>query len=147
MIRKNIKAAIVAFVVGIFFSISAAAFATTVNSSWKYFGPVLGYNYQNMASAYSDGSGVSASTILETYNGITSVPVGYLGVSANLYDNYGNLVKAIGWQFNNISTYYWSASTAKYYGSGTFYSQAATEVYNGNGYNVYYTYQSPYIQN
>ena len=145
MIRRNFKAAVIAFLLGILFSASAtAAFAATATSPWYYYGPYLGYSYQNQAEVDS-GSGVWATTYVQTQDSST-VPTGYVAAWAGLYDSSGQVVESSGnWIYNSEPVGGMSVLSPSYYSSGAYTSKGYTAAYNGNGYNSFTTYTSPAI--
>jgi hypothetical protein len=69
-----------------------------------------------------------------------------MGASARLYSSTGLCATApIG--YNDVATNTFSSLLVGHNGCGTgnYYSQGYTEVYNGNGYSGYYTNQSPKV--
>lgn len=126
------------------FSLSAwmqQAIAGQALSPWGYYGPVSGYNYQNRAEIDTNNTSAWGYTEVETQKG-ANVPTGYMGTLARLYKG-GSLCSQAGYSYNDIRTSYWENEDLNDCGSGNYYSYGATRAYNGNGYNSYYTFQSP----
>lgn len=145
MVRKNLKTAVLAFIVGILFATSTATvFAATATSSWGYYGPYLGYSYKNQAMV-SDNVRLYASTTAAN-QATGNVPTGYMGAKAMLYNSSNQLIDFTSWYYNNGPANSLSVPTlGSGFSSGTYYSKGMTAAYNGNGYNQYYTFQSPNI--
>lgn len=80
VVRRNLRVAACAFIVGILFALSATVvFAATATSPWGYYGPFLDYYYKNQASVTSDyPPGVYAIT-KAAQDGTSNVPTGIYG--------------------------------------------------------------------
>ena len=69
-----------------------------------------------------------------------------MGAYARLYRNDGSLVWDSGTYYNSGPAFSYSVPASYFYDLGwTFYSKGLTYAYNGNGYNTYSTFQSPYL--
>ena len=144
MIRRHRKVAFIAFMVGILLGISVmVAFAAKATSTWVYYGPILGYSYQNQATVSNDHE-LWFSTYVRTQNS-SSVPTGYMGALTRLYKS-DVLVASEGWAYNSGPCSGYTLVGSGYgHGSGIYYSKGKTRAYNGNGYNTFDTNQSPNI--
>lgn len=144
--RQPAKFVIYALVLGVFFGGAGTALAGTASSPYYYYGPVLGYNYDNQATVVAETSplvGAWAATWVGQ-DGYLSVPPGYMGAKARLYDSSGILREASNWVYNNSSANAFDVLTPTDSTPGTYYSYGISAAYNGNGYYTYYTYVSPY---
>lgn len=123
MVRRNLKVAACAFIVGILFALSATVvFAATATSPWGYYGPFLDYYYKNQASVTSDyPPGVYAIT-KAAQDGTSNVPTGYMGVKARLYKS-DALVASTDWRYNSVPANEIQTGTQNITGSGTYYSK------------------------
>ncbi|MEW5952828.1 MAG: hypothetical protein AB1815_03590 [Bacillota bacterium] len=148
MVKRNLKVVFCTFMVGILLGISTAAYAASLSSSWKYYGPVNGYKYKNQAvvSTHS-GIGVSAHTQVSS-DGSGNIPIGYMGAKAMLYKENGDLWVSTSWEYNDIILYGFAKSTSvQSASSGSYYySKGKTKAYHGDGYNEYWTFSSPNIK-
>lgn len=145
MFKKYYKVGILSIMVGILIGTSASiVMAATVSSSWGYYGPILDYQYRNMASITNDPDVSRASTTVEVYP-TGSAPIGYMGYQARLYKSNGDLVISSNWGYNPYEVP--AVETSVYFpkdsSSGYYYSKGLTSAYNGDGYTVYNTFQSP----
>ena len=141
--RGALKVALYALLIGAFFGGAGTALAGFASSPSYYYGPVYGYSYYNLAVVETGTSGAEAGTAVSDQSSSVNVPTGYMGAFARLYNGNNVLVESSGWYYNNqplngIS--YWTSYDTTH---GTYYSYGITAAYNGNGYNDYYTYQSP----
>lgn len=116
-------------------------------STTTAYGPYDGYNYENSAAVALTNGSFAPWTYVKTQNG-ASVPAGYMGANARLYNaNTNALVYKTGMDYldsssNNFSTVYFGGQL-----SGSYYSYGVTAAYNGNGYTDYYTFKSPSLTN
>ncbi len=140
--KSNFKFRVSILLVGIILGVSTMVFAGSTISEWGYYGPYSGYSYKNRALLDVDGNGQNAMTSVY-YTGSGTVPSGYMGAQARLFKN-GSLYKYSTMQYNSSADYGFVASTGYASGgSGTYYSYGITAAFNGNGYNNFYTFQSP----
>lgn len=148
MVRKNLKAAVLAFIVAVLFTASATAVyaSATVDGQMGYYGPYLGYSYENQASVYASdpGYGVFAGTHVANQVNV-NIPTGYMGAKARLYDSNGILDTSSSWYYNSAPQVGMLVLSPYYYSSGIYYSYGLTAAYNGSGYSTYYTFQSPNV--
>jgi hypothetical protein len=142
MIKKYLKVALCAFVVGIALAGAAAAFAGLAHGNPIYYGPIDGYSYYNEALVYTGGGCAYAET-LESNQGSGNVPTGGMGCLARLYNSSGALVTNTPWEYNSQPMLSFAVFTNDIYTSGTYYSYGIASAYNGNGNTPYYTYVSP----
>lgn len=142
MVRKNAKILATTFFMGIVLGFGTIAYAGTAVGSWKYFGPVFGYSYKNQAYVETRTNAAEAGTTIAS-DGSGSIPTGYMGAQARLYYN-GDLYASSSTSYTSSSNTQFEVSIVK--GNpptGTYHSTGVTQVYNGNGYDTYYTNQSP----
>jgi hypothetical protein len=102
---------------------------------------LYGYTYEYCSlTSIRFGNTMEASTLLKCNK---NAPTGYMGSQARLYTERGVLVSASDWVYNTspLAGYYvdTDGTTIK----GNYYSYGRVKLYNGNGYNDYYAYQSP----
>lgn len=139
---KKFRIIFLAFLMGIFLSFSTVAMASSTTSPNYYFGPYIGYSYFNYSSLdNTNGAAAGASTCTQS----GTVPAGYMGISAYLYDDATGVCKSnTAWFYNSSSSSGIGAWTPYYTVSGHYYySKGLSQVYNGNGYTSQWTYQSP----
>lgn len=143
MFKKHYKFGFLIIAVGIFIGLfTSIVFAATVSSSWGYYGPFLGYQYRNMSTISNDFYN-EYSTQVEVYP-YDHAPVGYIGLKAQLYTSAGVLVGSSDWFYNTSElSYIGLKKSAIGLTSGYYYSKGLSSAYNGNGYSVYSTFQSP----
>lgn len=141
--RNSIRKVVTIFLLGLVLGASTIAFAATVHSPWGYYGPYLGYNYKNQAGCDVFTGSAFADTAVEQNPNGSGVPAGYMGAQAYLYFN-DVVVKNTTMRYTNSDGYIrLYVNTSTYYGNGTYYSKGKSAAYNGNGYNYFYTFQSP----
>ncbi len=119
---------------------TSSLFAEVVSSN-KY-ATVNGRDYKFYATAGNTSGSPWARTNLVCESG--SVPEGYMGVLAGLYNSNGTLIKQSSWYYN-ANVQFGIGVYAHGSGSGHFYSYGKVAIYNGNGYNTYYTSKSPNV--
>ena len=121
---------------------SKSAFATPTYSNSQY-ATVNGYSYEYYSHAEVFGTTVDAGGAASCTH--TNVPIGYIGIYSLLIGPDYTPVAATDWTYNDIvcaglKTY---ASSS---GVGTYCGRGFVRFYNGGGYNIYRTYDSPYVQ-
>lgn len=156
MINKKLKVSI-SLIVGILLLgvFATVAFASgTAYSNWYNYGPLNGYSYKNQSIVKSinhtptdPGTLEAGATVSNRQN--VSVPTGYMGAQAWLYDNNtGALVSSGGWLYNGAPTpsftqwtsnCNWATSGHNYYGSGW------TKAWSGSSYWIYQTNNTPIV--
>jgi hypothetical protein len=124
--------------------LSSFAFAATAESNWGYISADI-FKYKTQATIYNSGSSnwFNAGVTILVTNAAT-VPAGYMGVKARIYNDSGVLQASSDYYYNDkacagIGTF---ADKSK---DGTFYSKGLTKIFNGNGYDEYNTFQSPFL--
>lgn len=146
MLKKNFRLIVSTFVAGALIgSLMGTVFAASATSSSKSIGPVYGYSYTNYATISDDYAVISASTNISKV-GAGTVPTAYMGTLARAYKDGAICVQT-------SMTYNSSAVSGKGSivlgnpdcGAGIYHSQGRTEVYNGSGYDTYYTFLTPNI--
>lgn len=142
MVNRNVKLYFSTFILGLILCIGTLAYSASAVSPRGYYGPILGYSYQNSANVSND-TRVYASTKVDAGE---AVPTGYMGAQARLFRNDALYVTTT-MTYNNTSAWSMSVPTGdgKSFPSGTYYSKGITAAYNGDGYSNYYTFQSPSI--
>lgn len=139
------KTVLLALMIGSMLGASAnIALAGTVSSPYYYYGPVLGYYYENQSQVMSYGNIQGVTYVALQNDG--QIPAGYVGAQANLFNSSDALCEASAWNYDDsagdvgysVLTPYGGAC-----GSGNYYSLGESASYNGNGYTDAGTYQSP----
>ncbi|NOU88665.1 hypothetical protein GC102_23360 [Paenibacillus sp. LMG 31460] len=146
MFRKDLKYMVSSLLAGVLLgSFAVMAFASTASSGWGTYGPINGYSYQNKATVSND-TRLYAATSVQTQDS-SNAPTGYMGAVARLYKS-DVLCQSTSYSYNSSSAAGMGTSTTTTgCGSGTYYSYGLSAAYNGNGYNEWYTFQSPNITN
>ena len=99
------------------------------------------YTYYSQALAFTDG--ISFGTQVEV---ASSTPAGYIGMKARLYNAAGTLVRSCDWHYTQSPTPVIAGLLTGYdCTSGYYYSKGQVKFYNGNGYNTYTCYATPYL--
>ena len=146
MLKKYFRFLFSTFVVGALLgSVMSVAFAATATSSPKSYGPILGYSYVSSATISNDTNLYGLARVERSTT--ATVPTGYMGVKARVYKSTGICLES-GTSYNSSATNGQGVTTtigAPDCGSGTYYGKGQTEAYNGNGYDVYNTNQTPNI--
>lgn len=106
---------------------------------------LFGYEYYHYSICTTDGTNVEAKTLIGTSNG-TLIPSGYMGVMPGMWNNSGTLLLTGTWKYSPTSMGLFENHIDSYMASGYYYSRGALHIYNGNGYNLYYTSPTPYVQ-
>lgn len=144
--RKSIlaiaKIAVPVFAAGIVLGSAGTSMASSTCSPYGYYGLIDGNQYYNQACIATVSSGANATTWVGG-NQSSTVPTGYMGGYARLYNASGSLKEYAGWVFNNSPVYAMAVTTPTDGVHQSYYSYGITAAYNGNGYNYIYTYQSP----
>lgn len=141
MMRKNIRTATFAIVLGLCLGASGAALAGTAYGSYGYYGPQAGYSYQNF-NQISTGSGDPQSWIwIQTQSG-SSVPSGYMGGVPRLYKG-GSLCATGSATYNSGPTSSMGVPVFQSCGSGAYYADGSSYAWTGTSYNTYTSYSSP----
>lgn len=118
-----------------------AAYAGTAWSIVGYFGPQLGYSYNNQNSVTAN-PGV-AWTLHVVNSSSSSTPTGYMGVEAILYK--GGLVCTSNGPIYNSSPagYAQTVTSGNGCGNGTYSGQGYSYAWNGSSYNTYSSFSTP----
>ena len=138
--RRQAKLGIAAFVIGIVTGAGVAE-AGHAYGPYGYYGPFAGYSYRNQAGIHTTSSDVWASTWVEN-QAPANVPTGYMAAMARSYKS-GVLCKVADYKYNSQPLSGMSQLVFGSCGRGAYSSQGITKAYNGNGYNAYWTFQSP----
>lgn len=127
--------------------LAVAASAGSVSGSWAAYGPQAGYSYYNYNGVTTNGTSGPVSAIATAQNQSGSnAPAGYMGVYARLFRDDGSLVWDAGNHYNSGPAVSITIPASYFYNlNWTYYSKGLTYAYNGNGYNTYSTFQSPFI--
>src|SRR5690554_1640701 len=144
MNEKNIRFIVSTFIVGILIgTLSTVVIAATATSNYGYYGPINGYSYKNQAKVGNDSGLYGRTTVMNDSAG--TVPTGYMGTQARLYKS-DALCEADIMYYNTSETSGGiTVLTDTDCGEGTYYSKGVTAAYNGNGYDLYNTFQTPNI--
>lgn len=120
-------------------TVSSFAYANT-SSGYKTT-TLYGYTYEySSQTGIRSGNTMEASTLLKCNK---NAPTGYMGSQARLYTEGGVLVSASDWVYNTSPVAGYYVYTNRVTTKGKYYSYGRVKLYNGNGYNDYYAYQSP----
>lgn len=142
MVRKNLKGATYAFIIGLLVSVSAIAFAGEVASAWKY---ISGYQYayRDQAKTIYDANGIYAYSWVDAQG--STVPAGYWGLKSFLYDTSNTCVAVSGTNYSWYDATYFSQATAHWTNHGTYWSNGLVYIWNQSkqGYDNYSTYNTP----
>lgn len=106
---------------------------------------VYGINYTYYASIHNNTSDTWARGHV-TFPYGSGVQAGYVAINTKLYNNSASVVNSTGVQYlpdASAGTTGYVVDGAKYSTKGTYFAKADVHLYNGNGYNLYTTYQSP----
>jgi hypothetical protein len=152
MFRASTTAMIVGLVCGAGLGIASVALAANATySAYGYTATIDGYQYGTRSIMYTDEPGSpsdwAATTVFPTVNdspaGSGEVPAGYMGADARKFIN-GSVCEQTGYYYNSVK-----ASNQKVFaqttpcGAGTYYSYGLIAVWNGSGYDYYYSEKSP----
>lgn len=140
--HKIAQLAIPAFIMGIVLGSAGVALATTASGPYGYYGPIYGYQYYNEAGVSTISTGANATTWVGSYQDST-IPIGYMGGFARLYNSNGVLEKYSSWTYNASAVYAMAVTSPTDGVHQSYYSYGVTAAYNGNGYDYYYTFKSP----
>jgi len=137
MKSKSIFTIIVVF--ALLLSSSIIAYAGSGSSDGMSY-TVYGNDYSNWASVYTTTTTAMARTCAMCYTaGNATVPAGYIGAQARLYNSSGTLIKDTGMSWNKNAAYGYSSETPYMsVSSGYYYSSGYTQAYNGNSYSGNY---------
>ncbi len=142
MLKERVKFLVSIFTGGVIIgALTTVVMAATAESNFRTYGPINGYFYENQAIVSNDSS-LSAST--RVGNDSTAIPTGYMGARAELYKG-GTLCSGNSWIYNAATQYWLTSTVVSSCGSGAYYSKGWSAAYNGNGYDQFYTNQSPNI--
>lgn len=147
ILKRGTKLSIVVVIIClIVMKSSLNAFAGSTFSNWKT-SVVNGYSYDYMSIVFDRGylSGhtlEAAADVQTTYSG--NAPTGYMGAQARLFNEDDELICASSMIYNSSPVGNVLAYSDTISESGYFYAQSKVRLYNGNGYNTYYAYKTPY---
>lgn len=156
-VKNNVKSSIKAFICGTLMGALSMGSVAAVNAQSTATGNTRNYTLNGYSySAYnmivtgsnSDGKYATASTIL-SHNG-TGLPTGYMGSRPRLYEaSTGIVIKYGSWKYNSNGTLSMlnPVTVSGYVNPPTVYSQGEVELWNGDGYDTYYTYRTPNSSN
>ncbi|TGE34997.1 hypothetical protein E4K67_27590 [Desulfosporosinus fructosivorans] len=140
---KNSRIIFLAFVMGIFLSLSAMAMAESVASDTTNLGTVGGYSYGANGLIFND-SGARGYSVITRSGG--TVPTGYMGISIYVYNSAGACVTYSPWSYNTSSIQSIGSFTSWYTGSHDYYrSKGSCKMYNGSNYTEKPSNYTPYL--
>lgn len=144
----NRKTIVSTFLAGTILGASAtAAFAGTAVGISRTDGPYNGYTYSSESSVSSYSGKVRATTSMSNV-AETTVPTGYMGISAILYSDSNKTIQLKNFVYNPSPAVGVGYSTDEFTISGAFYSQGYCKAYGSDGnYSVWETYASPKVNN
>lgn len=142
--KNNIKGSVKAFICGALIANLSVGAMISANAKSSAQGATLyyseyGYNYNatNIISTGSDSKGkyAIASTNVSGSGG-QSIPPGYMGVMARIYDRNGRYIDSSNIKYNSagVSSMSVSVTTRDITSSQAFYSEGIVEAYYGDGY-------------
>lgn len=105
---------------------------------------VFGYTYVFRSLIHNETSGSLGYQTTVWVTSANSVPVGYMGVKARLYNSSGALKAYTDWDYNIVQTNSFLQSGTYSTTSGFYYSCGHVKLYNGNGYTEFDSYATPY---
>lgn len=144
MIKFKITKLLTTALIAIFVTVSCfnvSAFAAVAYSPEKNV-TVYGTSYTYYSGVETDSTKTYGKGMVKTAN---SVPTGYIGINARLYNDSGTLVSDSGIIYNEIALIQMSRSTMTTT-TGTYYAQSQMHFYNGNGYSKYTSNATPRVQ-
>lgn len=135
-------AAIAGMVIVMMFSLVSPAAADV--SPWNYYGPILGYNYQNRSNIHLDGSQMYFEARVSDSDAVL-VPINYMGAQISLYKlSGGALCSSTTMTYNSYQNYDWVRFADAQCGHGIYYyARGSTAAYDGSPYANYYTAATP----
>ncbi|PWW01197.1 hypothetical protein DFQ01_11087 [Paenibacillus cellulosilyticus] len=142
--KNQLKLLTGTFVVGVLLGMGTIAMAGTATSNTGYYGPINGYSYSNFAKVSTDTYLYGQTRVDNQASG--SIPSGYMGAKARLYKS-DVLCYETDLYYSNSASSGIGVSTQSYStgcGSGTYSSKGISAAYNGNGYDLYNTFVTPY---
>lgn len=140
----NLREALVTVIVSLL-AFPLFAFASTATGNAKY-ATVNGYSYKYYATVATSGGNAIGRGWVQTTNG-ASAPTGYIGIRAYVCKVGTGAVASYGYVYNSSATAGMGIAASTSYESGkTYYANADIHLYNGNSYNYYITYNTPYVQ-
>lgn len=142
MVRKNLKGATYAFIIGLLVSVSAIAFAGEVASPWKNINGYQ-YPYRDQAKCVYDANGVYAYTWVDAQG--ATVPAGYMGAQSFLYNTSGACILVSSIQYTSYNATYIAVSTSHWANYGTYWSNGLAYIWNTSSedYVPFSTYNTP----
>lgn len=123
---------------------SMNAFAASASSTKKSV-TINGVSYSYWSTVETNSLQTTGFGVISTVSG-NNVPTGYMGVESNLYNSAGTSVDGGAFYYNSIPAAGIKDGSAITNKSGTYYSKARMQFYNGNGYSTYTSYASPNVQ-
>jgi hypothetical protein len=153
MKRNLFKKSLIGLVlIAILMANALAAFAGSATSAQGYY-TVYNHNYFN-ESSITTGIDPNGKPYANAYTGAmcnpcepsNSVPAGYLGAKARLFNASNQLISQTEFVYNSSSDWVEYSDSARLSPAvlgAAYYSYGITAAYNGNGYTTYYTFVSP----
>ncbi|GIO27094.1 hypothetical protein [Ornithinibacillus bavariensis] len=153
MIKRIIKKTGIAFLglalgLALGLVLTTPVWAGTSTSPTGYYS-AYGHNYSNYSGITTGSTSgrlyANAWTRAQTNPITNEVPAGYLGARARMYNSSGTLVASTSFIYSSTKTNILNSDFASYTPTkgSSYYSQGATQAYNGNGYTTYTTFASP----
>jgi|SRR5690606_1101897 len=117
------------------------AFAATATGTKKT-ATVNGFTYSYWSKVETSSLQTTAFGVISSAN---TVPTGYMGIESRLYSSAGSLISAGEIEYNPAPYAGMTIGSAITTKSGTYYSKAKMQFYNGDGYNGYISNASPNV--
>lgn len=144
--RRGAPAMVIAMTAAALLAYAPSAYASTAYSPYGYYGPFLGYEYYNQSYVSNDYGQLVARSSANVYSGGNGeAPTGYMGVLPRLFKGSALCAQPSNYSYNPSPAVGYDVPVYAYCGSGSYSSYGVTKAYNGNGYNAYFTFQSPNI--
>lgn len=148
MVKRNslLKSITLSFLIGVIMSCSIVTVLAGYGESPEGYFTVYGKNYVNRSSITTGSSYVNASSYTSTQD-FSNVPEGYMGIKTRILDSNDNLIAESTMIYNTKSINVIHSNNPGISGvSGNYYySDGISAAYNGNGYDYYWTFQTPKI--
>lgn len=149
VVKKKFKPVVFIFLIGVLLSFfTVSAFADSLASSDQTYFSTYGHDYEGRSFLSIHTSGHTASAGAETGNQLNErVPTGYLAVVARLFNNDDDLIYSTGLQYSDGPAIALQVSTDSSTTKTTYYSQAISGAFNGDGYDYYLVNRTPSLTN
>lgn len=136
-----------AFLAGALISAPLAATAGTATSAESAYS-VGGRGYNNQAKIVTNTTGSAGAGTALAYTSVStqtgSVPAGYMGARARMFNSSGTLLQQSGITYNSANNVSYMSVNTYRSGHGVRQSWGVTWGWNGSSYGAFYTFKSPF---